>query len=265
MVLDPKGSEDAWLTLHPRFKFQVEGSPVLNRDVLQMHSSRRQLSLHYGDRRRRRRRRQRRPLAAAAADGARRAAPSAAAASAASLEINAAAEAGALQLLILTSQADQPAVDDDENNLLSAKPKVSVAVPLRCGDVVSLYHSQAEANLVSAWELHAKDEAPRDDTVTLLHSQTPEWVGANALWQIQSPVGLNDGSVLRPRLPPPAYRRASTSASPILRTSSIAVEDSVSNERVLEPAEALARTVLEGNERVEELLAKMSEGEGGPQ
>ena len=49
VVLDPKGSEDAWLTLHPRFKFQVEGSPVLNRDVLQMHSSRRQLSLHYGD------------------------------------------------------------------------------------------------------------------------------------------------------------------------------------------------------------------------
>ena len=30
VVLDPKGSEDAWLTLHPRFKFQVEGSPVLN-------------------------------------------------------------------------------------------------------------------------------------------------------------------------------------------------------------------------------------------
>ena len=50
---------------------------------------------------------------------------------------------------------------------------------------------------MSAWELHAKDEAPRDDTVTLLHSQTPEWVGANALWQIQSPVGLNDGSVLQ--------------------------------------------------------------------
>jgi len=52
---------------------------------------------------------------------------------------------------------------------------------------------------------------------------------------------------------------------PILRTSSITVEDSVSNEHVLERVEALARTVLEGNERVEELLAKMSEGEGGPQ
>ena len=37
------------------------------------------------------------------------------------------------------------------------------------------------------------------------------------------------------------------------------------NEHVLERVEALARTVLEGNERVEELLAKMSEGEGGPQ
>ena len=52
---------------------------------------------------------------------------------------------------------------------------------------------------------------------------------------------------------------------PILRTSSITVEDSVSNEHVLERVEALARTVLEGNERVEELLAKMSEGDGGPQ
>ena len=52
---------------------------------------------------------------------------------------------------------------------------------------------------------------------------------------------------------------------PILRTSSITVEDSVSNEHVLERVEALARTVLEGNERVEELLAKMGEGEGGPQ
>ena len=52
---------------------------------------------------------------------------------------------------------------------------------------------------------------------------------------------------------------------PILRTSSITVEDSVSNEHVLERVEALARTVLEGNERVEELLAKMSEGEDGPQ
>ena len=50
---------------------------------------------------------------------------------------------------------------------------------------------------------------------------------------------------------------------PILRTSSITVEDSVSNEHVLERVEALARTVLEGNERVEELLAKMSEGDGG--
>ena len=48
-------------------------------------------------------------------------------------------------------------------------------------------------------------------------------------------------------------------------TSSITVEDSVSNEHVLERVEALARTVLEGNERVEELLAKMSEGDGGPQ
>ena len=39
VVLDPKGSEDAWLTLHPRFKFRSRLAD-LNRDVREMRSSR---------------------------------------------------------------------------------------------------------------------------------------------------------------------------------------------------------------------------------
>lgn len=48
VVLDPKGSEDSWLSLRPRFKFQIEGAAIKNHDMLRLHSNRRQLSLHFG-------------------------------------------------------------------------------------------------------------------------------------------------------------------------------------------------------------------------
>jgi hypothetical protein len=48
VVIDARGSEDSWLSLRPQFKYQIEGAAVVNHDMLQLHSNRRQLSLHFG-------------------------------------------------------------------------------------------------------------------------------------------------------------------------------------------------------------------------
>ena len=47
--LDPKGSEDSWMSVRPRYKFHTDGAPVRRGDCVTFYSSKRQLSLHVGD------------------------------------------------------------------------------------------------------------------------------------------------------------------------------------------------------------------------
>lgn len=46
--LEEEGSEEAWLSVTPRYPFQFEGASVHNHDLLTLYSTKRQLYLHTG-------------------------------------------------------------------------------------------------------------------------------------------------------------------------------------------------------------------------
>jgi len=213
VVLDPKGSEDSWLSLRPRFKFQIEGAAIKNHDMLRLHSNRRQLSLHFG------------PNIGSATGGGSAAGGSAAADSAAGgggsavagagaaaagggepaggkadgaagpaatsesvvsessdeLEVNASTDAAGFQLLVLNSSEEGEGGSSSGGQAGSGEREL-----MRCGDVISLYHCEAESNLVASWDLRT----PLAE-VGMRRYESLEWVGANALWQVQAANGLN--------------------------------------------------------------------------
>ena len=181
--LDSEGSEDAWIAVGPRHSFQFEGASVHNHDLLQLHSVKRRLWLHVGPSE---------SVSSAASKGGDGQRPASALGPELNErdEVNAATTATPLQLVILRgspSAAKGGAGGDSDGGGGGGGSESNDGgeTRIRCGDIIAFYHCDEGRHLVANWEPHAQQ-----DDVHFLESNGGQ-ASPNALWMVQSPVGLH--------------------------------------------------------------------------
>ena len=216
--LDPKGSEDSWMSVRPRYKFTHDGALVLHKDSVTLYSAKRQLSLHTGENisTADAERALAAPASAAGTGGvgvdksgkpevedededveerkAKATADKASEEKRAAEEVNASLSPTAFQLLILASAEKRVAEPADASAKMVADAgdisRDKEKDVMRVGEVIALYHCEQQAHLIAAWGL-------RQTTVPVVYTRykSSMAVGSNALWQVQSPNGWSTAPI----------------------------------------------------------------------